>query len=65
MAIQALWFKITMGRVVHTIADRRHVVIVTRLVIIFDDAQPCKSCKKDGHTYVSCKGKDVANSDSN
>ena len=26
---------------------------------------PCKSCKKNGHTYVSCKGKNVANSDSN
>ena len=24
---------------------------------------PCKSCKKDGHTYVNCKGKNVAESD--
>ena len=24
---------------------------------------PCKSCKKNGHTYVNCKGKNVAESD--
>jgi hypothetical protein len=24
---------------------------------------PCKSCKKEGHTYVKCKGKDVEDGD--
>jgi hypothetical protein len=24
---------------------------------------PCKSCKKNGHTYINCKGKNVVESD--